>query len=237
MKDNAVAEGNLPKYLLASIGQSASNVGHIVPEFAANLVGNKEKADLQWSDFKEYSLEASEGTNAIEVEFSGSYNYHGMQAGVNIAFGVDNQGRIDFAYGMNAEPNTDVKASEPVDGFNIAKARQVESVTDLLSGYSVALEGSIGSKGVDLSYGEGVLLTSHGNVAFNQFGASVSAGNIAKSPWLSAGLSADYESSFSLSQHFTVNKMGFEMGWAGKALYGLLNLTWGNSLDELKIIR
>lgn len=40
------------------------------------------------------------------------------------------------------------------------------------------------------------------------------------------------EYAYSASQ-FTTEKVGFDLGLVGKVVYGLLNITYGNSLDEL----
>ena len=232
IKDESVASGNLPKYMLASFGQSASNLGHNAASFSANLVGNREQAEEQWSEFKEYSLEASEDTNAIEVESSVSINYFGIQVGLGVAFGVDNQGRVDLALSGNFEPNTDVMGVEAIGGVNVAKAWQVDSVKTLLDGHSTAIEGFVSGQlvvGGELSHGQGYLYTSKGDIAFSQMGAAITLEDPIESPvW--AGVSVDDEYAYSAS-----SGDGFDLGWFGKALYGALNITYGNSLDELAL--
>jgi hypothetical protein len=236
LKDNAVESENLPKYMIASIAQSAGNLGYHVSSFAANLIGNEEKAAQQWSEFKEYSLETSEGTNAIEVELSPGLNYFGLQVGFGVAIGVDNQGRVDVAVSGNYEPNTDVLGVEALAGINVAKAWHVKSVVDLINGSSTALEGFISGQeilGGELSYGQGYLHTEDGDIAFAQMGGAVTIEDPVESPvW--GGLSADVEQATSASQLIS-DGTGFEMGWAGKALYGLLNVSFGNGLDELTL--
>jgi hypothetical protein len=235
MKDNAVAGGNLPKYLLASFGQSAGNLGHYIAGFSSNLVGDQDKAAQQLTDFKEYSLETSEGTNAIELELSTAVNVFGTQLGLSLAFGVDNQGRVDFAVGGNYEPNTDVMGVEGVVGVNVAKAWQVESVNTLISGYSTALEGFVSGQlvvGGELSYGQGDLHTEDGDIAFSQMGAAITIEDPIESPVL-AGVSADIEYAKSVSYYITGEKNGVDLGWFGQAIYGLANLAYGNSMDDI----
>jgi hypothetical protein len=101
-----------------------------------------------------------------------------------------------------------------------------------LSGHSIAIEGFASGQlvaGGELSHGQGYLFADEGDIAFSQMGAAITLEDPIESPvW--AGVSVDDEYAHSASK-----EDGFDLGWFGKALYGALNITYGNSLDELAL--
>jgi hypothetical protein len=235
VKVEASNDGNLPKYLAASFGQSFGNFGYNIVGFGANLLGDQTRAAEQWDDFGEYSLETSEGTNALELEGGIGVNFFGNQVSIGLSFGADNQGRVDIALGFNHEPNTDVLGFEFLAGVNVAKAWGVDSVNDLVSGHSAAYDGFVSGQyvaGAEASYGQGLLFTDKGDVPFAQVGIAVTIEDPVESPvW--GGVGVDYEYAISSSQFLTAEERGYDWGWAGKAIYGLVNLTYGNGIDAV----
>jgi LysM repeat protein len=235
--DQAVADGDMLAYMAAGFGQSFGNFGYNVVGFGANLLGNHDAAGEQWGQFEEYSLESSEGTNAMEAEFGYSGSWFGFQLTAGIAFGADNQGNMDIALSGNFEPNTDLLVKEELIGFNIAKARNVESVTTLLDGHSIAFDGYVTAGSAELSYGRGRIDPNGANIDFSHIGGAIAQrenkflGDKVEGPAAPFGVSGDMEWSYSVAGF--MDKQGFDMGWAGKAVYGALNLTYGNSLDQL----
>jgi len=243
VKIEAANDGNLPKYLAASFGQSFGNFGYNVVGFGANLLGNQTRAAEQWDNFGEYSLETSEGTNALEVEGSIGFNFFGAQVSAGIAIGADNQGRMDIAAGFNFEPNTDISGAEWVVGINVAKAKGVDSVTTLVNGYSTAFEVYAGNHVGEITYGQGYLHQDDGSkIPFSQVGGAIGY----KEPLVeqennfgivNLGISGDVEEARSLSYVIEGKAArGYDLGWVGKATYGLINVIYGNSLDEFTAI-
>lgn len=241
--DQAVADGDMLAYMAAGFGQSFGNFGYNVVGFGANLLGNHDAAGEQWNQFQEYSLEASEGTNAMEGEWSLGFNLFGTQISGGISIGADNQGRVDIAAGLNWEPNTDIRGAEWVTGINVAKAKGVDSVTTLVNGESTAFEVFAGNQTAEISYGQGYLHQADGSrVSFSQMGGAMGY----KEPLVNQknnlgvvnlGVSGDFEAARSLSYALEGDAArGYDLGWVGKAAYGLMNLTYGNSLDELTAI-
>lgn len=108
---------------------------------------------------------------------------------------------------------------------------------DPLIGHAVALDGYATIGSAEISYGRGRIDPNGANIDFSQMGGAIAQrenrfiGDKVEGPAAPIGVSGDMELSYSLAG--SMDKQGFDLGWAGKAIYGALNLTYGNSLDEL----
>jgi hypothetical protein len=85
---------------------------------------------------------------------------------------------------------------------------------------------------MEASYGQGNLHTDRGDIPFAQAGVAITLEDTVESPvWV--GASADMERAWSSSSLLTEEERGYDLGWAGKAVYGVVNLTYGNGLDAV----
>lgn len=241
--DKAFQDRSLLRYEAAAIGKSINNGYYHAMSFTANLVGNSKKADEQWSQFKGYSLDAGEGTNAVELEVPFAGNLFGTQFAGAISIGADNEGRTDYALSVNYQPNINGLGSAGFSsGITWAKAWNVTGVTPLLHGYSEAINTNIdasliGSSG-EVFYGEGLLYNNSAKLQpvarFAQMGVGFSVGPKAKVFDLKVGGSLDIERAISLGATLNgPNSKGFESSYFGKGLYSIINIAYGNSLDDI----
>jgi hypothetical protein len=189
---------------------------------------------------KEYLLETSEGTNAIEKEATLNINFFGYQYALHIAFGVDNNGHCDLAVEFNAIPTTDNEGIQGSFGETAVKAWDVESVNTLVSGSSTSLvidvRGKAGRYHGGINYGQGNLHTNNGEIPFTQISFDIPIEYSSKSPAkFDLNISADHENAVSLSELITGPKNGVNLSYFGKAIYAFSNYSWGNAIDAIAL--